>query len=72
MNTNWISDVLRLNSRIVTTQAMVSAQGDRILKMIEWREDTTSAEELHRAYGQRLVQLRTLQAKLLREPRGQV
>lgn len=37
MNTNWIDDVLRLNSRIVAAQARLSAQGDRILEMLKVR-----------------------------------
>lgn len=68
MNTNWIVDVLRLNSRIVTTQAMVSAQGDRILMMLEAQQDISAAEDLFMSYGQRLLQLRRMQAALLQEP----
>lgn len=69
MNTNWIDDVLRLNSRIVAAQARLSAQGDRILEMLKVREDTTSAEDLFKAYHHRLIQLRRTQVELLQEPR---
>lgn len=72
MNINWIADVLRLNSRIIATQARVSAQGDRILEMLEAGQSTASAEALFKAYNQRLIQLRRLQAELLQEPRSEV
>jgi len=31
METNWIDDVLRLNSRILATEALISAQAARIV-----------------------------------------
>ena len=72
MNTNWIDDVLRLNTHIVATRAMVSAQGDRILELLEEREDTTLAENLFKSYGRRLAYLRRMQAELLQQPAAKV
>ncbi|POR40909.1 hypothetical protein [Methylobacterium sp. V23] len=68
MNTNWIDDVLRLNARIVATRTIVSAQGDRILEMLEAREDTSLAEALFKSYGRQLAYLRMMQAELLQQP----
>jgi hypothetical protein len=72
VKTDWISNVLRLNTRIVAAQAAISAQAFAILEMTEAGEDTTKAGERYRAYRNDLRLLRKVRDTLLDNINGDV
>lgn len=66
-SSNWIDEVLRLNTHIIVAQAVVRAQAATIGELMEAGEDTAEAEAQHRAYLTVLRRLRAGRDTLLDE-----
>lgn len=63
--TEWISDLLQLNTRIIAAQSRLSAQASRIMEALETREDIDEEEGLFGAYRDKLRALRQARDALL-------
>jgi hypothetical protein len=53
----WITDVLRLNTRILAAQAVADTQAISILESMEQGQDTVKAEKMYLAYRSELRRL---------------